>query len=251
VAEDNPVNQRVIRGLLEHAGHEVYLAHDGEEALAMLESGELTYSLAIIDMHMPLLSGPEVVQRWRFMEKGHLPIIMLTADARAEAQTACEAAGADAYLTKPVNSRELVDRIVQLASQQLTTPDSVPPRAQLEVLDESVLDALAQLGGQAFVQDLLASFEEDSERAMRDIERALEAQDYGQWHDQLHMLKGGASDVGANQLVGQCIEAERIKPFEIASREIQTRLDAVRSALLDARAALEAYQASKLRAEHL
>ena len=38
VAEDNPVNQRVIRGLLEHAGHEVYLAHDGEEALAMLES---------------------------------------------------------------------------------------------------------------------------------------------------------------------------------------------------------------------
>ncbi len=125
VAEDNPVNQRVIRGLLEHAGHNVHLAHDGEEALAMLESGEHEYNLAIIDMHMPHLSGPEVVQRWRFMEQGHLPIVMLTADARTEAQAACEAAGADSFLTKPVNSRELVDVIARLASQQKQATTSV------------------------------------------------------------------------------------------------------------------------------
>ena len=56
------------------------------------------------------------------------------------------------------------------------------------------------MGGAAFVEDLLASFEEDSERTLRDIERALAALDYGQWHDQLHMLKGGARDLGANQL---------------------------------------------------
>jgi two-component system, sensor histidine kinase RpfC len=118
VAEDNPVNQRVIRGLLEHAGHQAYLAHDGEEALSMLESADPPYHLAIIDMHMPQLSGPEVVQRWRFMEKGHLPIIMLTADVRAEAQAACEEAGADTFLTKPVNSRKLIDVIARLASQQ-------------------------------------------------------------------------------------------------------------------------------------
>ncbi len=251
VAEDNPVNQRVIRGLLEHAGHEAFLAHDGEEALAMLESGDHAYNLAIIDMHMPLLSGPEVVQRWRFMEQGHLPIIMLTADARAEAQTACEAAGADTFLTKPINSRELVEMIARLANQPSQAPAAAPPRImQLDDLDESVLDELAQMGGQAFVQDLLASFEEDSERSMRDIERALAAVDYGQWHDQLHMLKGGASDVGANQLVQLCTEAERIKPFELATSLGHTKLEAVRSALINAQTALQAYQASKLRAEH-
>lgn len=251
VAEDNPVNQRVIRGLLEHAGHEAFLAHDGEEALAMLESGDHAYNLAIIDMHMPLLSGPEVVQRWRFMEQGHLPIIMLTADARADAQTACEAAGADTFLTKPINSRELVEMIARLANQQRQAPAAAPPRiTQPNDLDESVLDELAQMGGQAFVQDLLASFEEDSERSMRDIERALAAVDYGQWHDQLHMLKGGASDVGANQLVQLCTEAERIKPFELATSLGHTKLEAVRSALMNAQTALQAYQASKLRAEH-
>jgi two-component system, sensor histidine kinase RpfC len=98
---------------------------------------------------------------------------------------------------------------------------------------------------------LVASFEAESERALRDIERALLAQDYGQWHDQLHMLKGGASDVGANQLVQLCVEAERIKPFEFATSEGHARLDAVRSALAAAQAALDSYQTTKLRAEHL
>jgi len=251
VAEDNPVNQRVIRGLLEHAGHKTYLAHDGEEALAMLESDEQTFHLAIIDMHMPQLSGPEVVQRWRFMETGHLPIIMLTADARAEAQTACQDAGADTFLTKPVNSRELVDVIARLAHQPIQTPAAATPSPAQheEELDESVLDNLAQLGGHAFVQDLLASFTEDSERSLRDIERALVAQDYGQWHDQLHMLKGGASDVGANQLARLCAAAERIKPYEMGDIGARQKLDEVRFALAEAQAALTAYLDRTLRAE--
>ncbi len=250
VAEDNPVNQRVLRGVLEHAGFEAFLAHDGEEALAMLESDEQAYNLAIIDMHMPHLSGPEVVQRWRFMEKGHLPIIMLTADARAEAQAACEEAGADTFLTKPVNSRELVDMIARLASKQPVIPAIAPASAVLpDELDESVLNDLAQLGGHAFVKDLLASFEEDSERSMRDIERALASQDYGQWYDQLHMLKGGASDVGANRLTQLCAEAERIKPYELVGGRARQKLDEVRVALTETQTALADYLDKSLRAE--
>ncbi len=253
VAEDNPVNQRVICGLLEHAGHQVVLAHDGEEALAMLESNEQIYNLAIIDMHMPHLSGPEVVQRWRFMEEGRLPIIMLTADARAEAQKACEEAGADTFLTKPVNSRELINVVARLATQPARTASSpsLPQAQPQDGLDESVLDNLAQIGGATFVQDLLASFEEDSARALRDIERALDAQDYGQWHDQLHMLKGGASDVGATHLAQICTEAERIKPYEMTGVSVREKLNAVRLALIDAQAALANYMNQKLRAESM
>ncbi len=251
VAEDNPVNQRVMRGLLEHAGHAVTIARDGEEALALLESGEHAFDLAIVDMHMPLLSGPEVVQRWRFMESGRLPIVMLTADARSEAQAACEAAGADAFLTKPVNSRELIDLLARLARQQTPAAVPAPAAAEASELDERVLDDLAQLGGAPFVEDLLASFEADSMRALRDIERAVETRDYSQWHHQLHMLKGGASDVGATRLAQRCAEAERVKPFELASELASERLARVREALAQAQAALAAYQATRLRAESL
>jgi len=218
----------------------------------MLESADQPYHLAIIDMHMPQLSGPEVVQRWRFMEKGRLPIIMLTADARAEAQAACEEAGADAFLTKPVNSRELVEVIARLAGQQAQSMVAATPRAEpSQALEESVLDDLTQMGGPDFMRDLLASFTEDSERAICDIERALAERDYGQWRDQLHKLKGGASDIGANHLARLCAEAERIKPYELNGMDAIQKLDGVRLALNAAQAALTAYQDRKLRAERI
>jgi two-component system sensor histidine kinase RpfC len=252
VAEDNPVNQRVIRGLLEHAGHKPFLAHDGEAALALLEADEQAYDLAIVDMHMPNLSGTEVVKRWRFMETRRLPIIMLTADARAEAQAQCTEAGADAFLTKPVNSRELVEAIARLAGPSSRTASASAPGRTGEAenaLDESVLADLATLGGPAFIEDLLASFTEDSARAIQEVERALQAEDYGLWHDQLHKLKGGASDVGAVRLAQLCAEAERIKPFELATAEAVRKLDAVQRAHADAQVALHAYLERELRAE--
>lgn len=250
VAEDNPVNQRVIRGLLSHAGFEVVLAQDGEEALAILESGE-EFDLAIIDMHMPELSGPEVIQRWRFMETGHLPIIILTADARGDAEQASRDAGADAFLTKPISSHGLIDTIAHLIHKS-ASPEADRPttnKSRESVLDESVLENLALVGGgQAFVSELIESFNVDSKRSIQRIEIALHADDFGMWHDQLHMLKGGASDVGAQYLARLCAEAERIKPYEMASvgRE---KLLIVKSALKQAQTSLSKYQEIKLSAE--
>lgn len=114
-----------------------------------------------------------------------------------------------------------------------------------------MLDDLAQLGGVPFIDDLLASFEEDSARALRDVERALAAGDYAQWQHQVHMLKGGARDVGANRLADCCADAERVKAFELASGVAQEKLALLREALSLARAALSVYQTTRrLRAEH-
>ena len=251
VAEDNPVNQRVIRGLLSHAGFEVVLAQDGEEALAMLESGQ-HFDLAIIDMHMPELSGPEVIQRWRFMETGHLPIIILTADAREDAEKASCDAGADAFLTKPISSHGLIDMIAQLIDKNVepVATRSVTVKNRGDALDESVLENLALMGGgQPFVRELIESFNADSKRSIREIERALHTQDYSMWHDQLHMLKGGASDVGAHELARLCAEAERIKPYEITASLARDKLEIVKSALEQAQTSLEKYQTIKLRTE--
>jgi two-component system sensor histidine kinase RpfC len=113
-----------------------------------------------------------------------------------------------------------------------------------------VLDDLVQLGGHAFVQDLLASFEEESTRLVRDVEGALDARDYGAWHDHLHKLKGGARDVGANRLAQRCAEGERLRPYEMSGQDARQKLDAVRAALAEAQAALTAYLDRKLRAEN-
>jgi two-component system sensor histidine kinase RpfC len=65
------------------------------------------------------------------------------------------------------------------------------------------------------------------------------------------MLKGGAGDMGAHRLAELCAEAERVKPFELATPQARALLDAVRTGFADAHTALDAYQASKLRAERV
>ena len=253
VAEDNPVNQRVMRGLLEHAGHEVLMANDGEEALDLLAANAGQLSLAIMDMHMPGLSGPETVKRWRFMEKGHLPVIILTADARHEAEQQCREAGADDFLTKPINSRALLDKVALLAlpgKDESVKPPAGKPRRQGSVLDESILKELAEFGGGLdFVRELVEEFRQDSNRALQATRQALAERNYGAWKEQLHMLKGGASDVGAQAMAEACAEAERIKPFEIAQALAAQRLEAVsdaQQAVLDAMEEFLARQQSAL-----
>src|SRR3569623_572284 len=157
-----------------------------------------------------------------------LPVILIEFDARVtlSRDTQLLREGYASVLRTPVNTTLLFNAIHAVTSHD--TPSNVVSLAS----------------------HLQTSFEEDSARALRNIERALTVQDYGQWHDQLHMLKGGARDVGANQLAQFCSEAERIKPFELATPVAQARLDSVRDALAAAQATLVAYQASKLRAEH-
>lgn len=247
VAEDNPVNQRVMRGLLEHAGHEVLMAGDGEEALNLLEANAGKLSLAILDMHMPGLSGPETVKRWRFLEKDHLPVIMLTADARNEAEQQCREAGADDFLTKPVNSRLLLDKIAQFAlagKDDISRTATDRTRKPASVLDESILKELAEFGGGFdFVRELVEEYRQDSSRALQATCQALADRNYGAWKEQLHMLKGGASDVGAQAMAEACAEAERIKPFEIAQPLAADLLAAVNEAQQAALAAIDDFLA--------
>jgi two-component system sensor histidine kinase RpfC len=135
-------------------------------------------------------------------------------------------------------------KTVQLAAQ-------TSGAAGASLIDESILDDLALMGGgQAFVQELIESFNQDSKRSLGEVERALLKQDYSLWHDQLHMLKGGASDVGAHHLASICADAERIKPFEMGTLVAREKLVAVRSALGEAQTLLAQYNEKKLKAGH-
>jgi two-component system sensor histidine kinase RpfC len=116
VAEDNRVNQQVIEGILKKAGHNVTLADDGEQALDMLTAHLDKIDLLIVDKNMPERSGDEVVQALRFLDTTKdLPVIMLTADATPEAKKTSMAMGVNLFLTKPVDSRDLLEKIAALS----------------------------------------------------------------------------------------------------------------------------------------
>ena len=115
VAEDNPVNQMFAQRILEKKGFEVKLASDGRGAVAAVANE--TFDLVLMDVQMPYLDGLQATISIRQMEKGtglRLPIIALTAHAMAEDHARCLAAGMDAYLSKPIRTKELFAAIEEI-----------------------------------------------------------------------------------------------------------------------------------------
>jgi CheY-like chemotaxis protein len=115
VAEDNPVNQRLVLRLLEKRGHAVKLARNGKEAVAL--AGRESFDLILMDVQMPEMDGIEavtMVRREEVARGGRVPIIALTAYAMKGDREKCLNAGMDGYLAKPIQSQELFREIERL-----------------------------------------------------------------------------------------------------------------------------------------
>jgi two-component system sensor histidine kinase/response regulator len=122
LAEDNLVNQRVAVSLLEKAGHRVTVANNGRQALDRWSSQE--FDLILMDVQMPEIDGLEATAMIRAREAKtgqHVPIIALTAHAMKGDQERCLAIGMDAYLSKPIVGRQLIETVLRYAPQ-LATP---------------------------------------------------------------------------------------------------------------------------------
>lgn len=233
VAEDNSVNQQVIEGILKHAGHRVRMTDNGERALDILSIDLDSIDLLILDMNMPEKSGIEVVKALRFMDTGiSLPVIMLTADATPEAKEASIAAGANTFLTKPVDARILLEKVAlltrtlptkrQKAAKKPSFPFGRSSNNDISLwLDESVLRDLSNLGdGMSFVQGLVDGFTRDGVKHIEGI-KLSENDDYPVYREKLHALKGSATELGATALVKVCIKGEAFKPFDIGTEKIR------------------------------
>ena len=119
LAEDNPVNALLLREFLRRRGHSVVHVSTGDAAVSAC--AENRFDLVVMDLHMPGLDGIEATRRIRAAEKSsgsaRLPIFALTADALETGRKACQEAGMNGFLTKPVNPADL-DSILNTVSYQ-------------------------------------------------------------------------------------------------------------------------------------
>lgn len=120
VAEDNPVNQRIIRRTLEKAGHDVTIVGDGEAAVEAALAGAARFDFVLMDIQMPKLDGFGATRVIREAEQqlsasaSRLPIIALTANAMKGDDDLCMEAGFDGYLTKPLDKEDLFKTMAEL-----------------------------------------------------------------------------------------------------------------------------------------
>jgi len=124
LVEDNLVNQKVARRLLEKLGCEVDVAENGVQALALFD--ERSYRAIFMDCQMPEMDGYTATGHIRKKERtgNHTPIIALTANAMEGDKERCLAAGMDDYLVKPVQKKELARAVEQWVGALLIPRES-------------------------------------------------------------------------------------------------------------------------------
>jgi len=216
VAEDNQTNQKVVRGILEKAGHRIYMVENGEQALDALDAHR--FDLALFDLQMPTMDGLEALKVYRFTHTNEqtIPVVMLSADVTPEAREECVEAGAAAFITKPIRARRLLDSLSRVMHEE-KGPDTLgeamsrvvspsgeaapPPRVAADAIDRRVLRDLEELGGGLeFVAELTDGFVKGAELLFEQLESAIIARDLSQFRDLSHALKGSAGSVGARRL---------------------------------------------------
>ena len=101
VVEDNAVNQRVARRMLERMGHAVEIAENGK--IAVERCAQDVFDLVLMDCQMPVMDGLSATRELRRREASRaLPIVAMTANAMPGDREACSEAGMDDFLSKPV-----------------------------------------------------------------------------------------------------------------------------------------------------
>src|ERR1700704_6282074 len=130
VEDEKRLAQNVAAGLRQCAGYAVDVAEDGESGLFMAECNE--YDLIILDLMLPKLAGPDVLERYR--KCGHeAPVLILTARDEKESIIKLLNAGADDYLSKPFDLGELLARAKALVRRGKGKPQPVLTITDLEI----------------------------------------------------------------------------------------------------------------------
>lgn len=211
VADDQSANLMVMRRLLEKAGHRPQIVDDGDDVLTAIEAQ--SFDAVIIDLHMPGASGLEVIKQTRFMEAGRkrTPFIVLTADATPEAQLECERAGAYAFMTKPVMVNRLLEKLAEISEGVVQgSATAVKPVSSPEdrsIISQHILEELREMElGEEFVQRFLTECARDSRKCVADMEIAGAAEQWEEFRDACHALKGAAGNMGAVRLADSASE---------------------------------------------
>jgi CheY-like chemotaxis protein len=210
VAEDNEVNQLVIRDLLEDLGLNVAMANNGSEAVQM--SKDTPYDLILMDIQMPILDGFEAAKAIRVFN-AHIPIIALSAAVMQQDKLLAQEAGMNGHLAKPIDMALLMSTLMTYlkTGEAQPTPSLATNRLPTINIDGIEIDRLVHLFGRhEKIIHLLETFANTQRHFCRDIKaHAMGSETFKQM---IHALKGVSGNVAAVNLHQYCINIEQAAP---------------------------------------
>lgn len=213
LAEDTPLNQILVKKIVQKWNYEIDVANNGREALDLLEKNN--YDIVLMDIQMPEMDGYTATQAIRNMKdavKKSIPIIALTAHATNEEAQKCLHMGMDAYVTKPFNPGLLLKTIVQLATKRsnqevIKVEEEIKPSEQL--YDLTYLREHAA-GDNDFLIEMISIFLGDTPGFLKQLEMDIEEKDYEKIKVTSHSMKGLFLTLGMNDAAQLLKEIENM-----------------------------------------
>ncbi|MEQ8665077.1 MAG: ATP-binding protein [Rhodospirillales bacterium] len=242
VAEDNSLNQMVVRGMLEDDGHSVTMADNGKTALELVTRNPGAFDLILMDVQMPEMDGIEATRAIRALAsvEADFPIVGLTANAFTDQHGDMLKAGMDGVLTKPLSIEALRRKLAEVAGAAIPAPDTgqaipeqpVPERdaaapedakdAETSSLDYNAFRTLYRHFGDRRLNEMLTEFE------VKSLTLVSRLRESGNGHSDTsslaHELKGMAANFGFAGAAALLAEIER---NELADDTYVARLDRV------------------------
>lgn len=224
VAEDNLINQQIVREFLKLSGISVEIANNGKEALDFLE--KQVFDAVLMDVHMPVLDGFEATQQIRSQARWiDLPIIALTAGVTEEERDRCHASGMNDFIAKPINPKKLLATLAYWIKQVVLEPE-IELTSRIQELPGFDLNNLLEMLGnnQALATRLLFDFRSNMKNTPDKIAVLIAKGDFISAGDLLHKLKGASGNIGATQLY----EAAKTLETELKAELLPVMFDTFR-----------------------
>ncbi|MBB5865846.1 ATP-binding protein [Xanthomonas sp. 3058] len=206
VVDDHEANRMVVQRMLEKAGHSAVCLSGTADVLDLLV--QESCDAVISDLHMPGLSGLDLLRQMRVMHASgmpYVPVVILSADVTVESIRRCEEAGVHAFLGKPVEAGKLLGVLAEIASGA-RLPDA---RARVQepqvddelVFDSRVLDELAELGmGNEFEAQFIEQCLADATRCLQSLQQAGQSGKTEEYRALAHALRGVSANLGLSRL---------------------------------------------------
>ena len=225
IAEDNPVNRKVLQKILDRAGYHYSIAKDGDEALDLIDKTK--FDAIVLDMNMPGMSGLEIARIYNIIsaKDERAPMIMFSANVTPDAKESSLKAGVDEFLPKPVKIDVFLEVLNKLLARKKTEKNlrSISNHSVTELVEKNhavlELATLLDLEGvstdPAFLDELIQEFIIENKKTILKFEDAMHIKNIDDIKDILHYLKGSAVSVGAMELLQYCKNIEKLNFQEV------------------------------------